>query len=228
MEGERPTCVIVSLQTRETYNVYQNRDGRAKCKHSVNPCRELRWADPVVNPPSETPIVIVVNCFRRQSSGREHLQQAKKRKKGKRTSALECRIRRAGGGRKRLTEHDRKLKEALDALVEPTARGDPMCPLRWTCKNTRRLALELTRQGHKISHMTVAQPLDESGYSLQGQRKTRQGSDEPDRDAQFRYICKQVKAFQKRGRAVISVDTKKKDFVTSQEIGVDGRCWATV
>ena len=78
-------------------------------------------------------------------AGREQLQQAKKRKKGKRTSALEDRIRRTGGGRKRLTEHDRKLKEALDALVEPTARGDPMCPLRWTCKSTRRLALELTR-----------------------------------------------------------------------------------
>ena len=88
-----------------------------------------------------------------------------------------------------------------------------MCPLRWTCKSTRRLALELTRQGHKVSHMTVAQLLDESGYSLQGQRKTRQGSDDPDRDAQFRYICKQVKAFQKRGQAVISVDTKKKELV---------------
>ena len=123
------------------------------------------------------------------------------------------RVRRPGGGRKRLTEHDPGLLEALDALVEPTTRGDPQCPLRWTCKSTRRLARELTKQGHPVSCRKVAALLGELGYSLQGQRKTAEGRDHPDRDAQFHYIHKQVKAFQKRGQPVISVDTKKKELV---------------
>ena len=123
------------------------------------------------------------------------------------------RVRRAGGGRKKLIEHDPKLLKALDALVEPTTRGTPTSPLRWTCKSTRQLSKELTRQGHPISHVRVAELLSQLGYSLQGVRKTKEGSSHPDRDAQFRYIQKQVKAFQKRRQPVISVDTKKKELI---------------
>jgi hypothetical protein len=123
------------------------------------------------------------------------------------------RVRRPGGGRKRLIEQDPKLAKALEALVEPTTRGTPTSALRWTCKSTRQLAKELTRQGHTISHMRVAELLSELGYSLQGVRKAKEGSKHPDRDAQFRYIHKQVKAFQKRRQPVISVDTKKKELI---------------
>jgi hypothetical protein len=123
------------------------------------------------------------------------------------------RVRRAGGGRKQLTEKDSALFCALDALVEPTARGDPMSPLRWSCKSTRRLAKELTRQGHAVSHSKVAQLLDMAGYSLQGTFKTREGASNPDRNAQFEHVNKQVKAFQARGQPVVSVDTKKKELV---------------
>src|SRR2546425_6595797 len=98
------------------------------------------------------------------------------------------RIRRAGGGRKPLQTHDPALVSALEALVEPTTRGDPMSPLRWTCKSTRKLATALTDQGHKVSHTTVAQLLADLDYSLQGTRKTLEGAAHPDRDAQFRYI----------------------------------------
>jgi transposase len=123
------------------------------------------------------------------------------------------RIRRQGGGRKPLTTLDRELVAALEALVEPTARGDPMSPLRWTCKSTRRLATELHRQGHPISHTKVAQLLERLGYSLQGTRKVREGASHPDRNAQFAYINQQVKAFQQAGQPVVSVDAKKKEWV---------------
>jgi len=123
------------------------------------------------------------------------------------------RVRRAGAGRKRLTQQDRSLLSALEGLVDPTTRGDPMSPLRWTCKSTRKLAEELTGQGHRISHTKVAELLDDLGYSLQGTRKTREGGDHPDRNAQFEYINEQVKAFQSRGQPVISVDAKKKELV---------------
>ena len=102
---------------------------------------------------------------------------------------------------------------ALEALVEPTARGNPMSPLRWTCKSTRRLATELHRQGHPISHTKVAQLLERLGYSLQGTRKVREGASHPDRNAQFAYINQQVKAFQQAGQPVVSVDAKKKELV---------------
>lgn len=123
------------------------------------------------------------------------------------------RIRREGGGRKPLTEYNTALISALDALVEPTARGDPMSPLRWTCKSTRRLSDELKAQGHAISHTKVSQLLRDLGYSLQGTRKTKEGTSHPDRNAQFEYIYEKVKSFQKRGQPVISVDTKKKELV---------------
>jgi len=123
------------------------------------------------------------------------------------------RLRRPGAGRKSRTTQDEQLLQALDALVEPTTRGDPMSPLRWTCKSTRRLAKELGRQGHHVSHSTVGQLLKALNYSLQGTRKTREGTAHPDRNAQFESIHAQVKDFQHRGQPVISVDTKKKALV---------------
>lgn len=122
-------------------------------------------------------------------------------------------IRRPGGGRKRLTTTQPGLENALDALVEPTSRGDPMSPLRWTCKSVRHLAVELQRQGFQIGRQKIADLLHELGYSLQANRKTREGTDRPDRNAQFEYINRRVKAFQRRGQPVISVDTKKKELV---------------
>ncbi|MFJ5680852.1 ISAzo13 family transposase [Streptomyces sp. NPDC093097] len=123
------------------------------------------------------------------------------------------RVRRAGGGRKRVVDLDPRLRSALLALVEPDMRGDPMSPLRWTTKSTRRLAEELTRQGHRVSADTVAVLLREEGFSLQGNAKTIEGAQHPDRDAQFRYINERAKEFQAAGDPVISVDTKKKEIV---------------
>ena len=123
------------------------------------------------------------------------------------------RLRRHGAGRKCLTTHDEQLLQASDALVEPTARGDPMSPLRWTCKSTRRLAKELCQQGHPVSHRTVGQRLKALHDSLHGTRKTRAGTTHPDRNAPFEYINAQVKDFQHRGQPVVSVDTKKKELV---------------
>ena len=123
------------------------------------------------------------------------------------------RIRRPGGGRKPLTAQHQKLLTTLDALVEPTARGDPMSPLRWTCKSTRRLAQELCRQGQQVSHTKVGQLLKALHYRLQATRKTQEGAAHPDRNAQFEYINARVKDFQHRGQPVVSVDTKKKELV---------------
>ena len=123
------------------------------------------------------------------------------------------RVRRRGGGRKPLSDTMSVLVGALEALVEPTSRGDPMSSLRWTCKSTRKLAKELTAQGYPVSHTKVAKLLDDLGYSLQSTRKTQEGASHPDRDAQFHYIHEQVKAFQQRGQPVVSVDTKKKELI---------------
>jgi DDE family transposase len=122
-------------------------------------------------------------------------------------------IRRPGGGRKRLLETDPGLWHALDALVDPMTRGHPETHLRWTCKSTRQLAEELTRQNHPVSDRTVARLLYAAGYSLQANRKTREGQDHPDRNAQFEYISQQVGRVQKRGQPVVSVDTKKKELL---------------
>ena len=124
-----------------------------------------------------------------------------------------ARLRKPGGGRKPLSETDPQLNEELDRLVAPLTRGDPMSPLRWTCKSTSHLARELTRQAHPISARAVAQLLNQAGYSLQGNRKTLEGTERPDRNAQFEYINAMVKRFQQRGQPVISVDTKKKELV---------------
>jgi len=133
------------------------------------------------------------------------------------------RIRREGGGRHALTAHDTGLIPALDALVEPTARGDPESPLRWTCKSARRLAAELAVRGHPASHTKVAQLLRDAGYSLQGNRKTEEGGDHPDRDAQFGHINRAVKRALRSGEPVISVDTKKKELIGNYHN--QGRQW---
>jgi transposase len=133
------------------------------------------------------------------------------------------RARRAGGGRKRAADLDRGLRPALLALVEPDMRGDPMSPLRWTTKSTRKLAEELTRQGHRISADTVGDLLREEGFSLQGNAKTLEGKQHPDRDAQFRHINEQVREYQAAKDPVVSVDAKKKELVGEFRNG--GREW---
>lgn len=133
------------------------------------------------------------------------------------------RVRRSGGGRKKLAVRDPKLTGLLESLVEPLARGDPESPLRWTCKSTRTLARELTGRKHPISHEKVAQLLRALDYSLQGNRKTEEGDDHPDRDAQFRHINKEVRLALAERRPVISVDTKKKELVGNFEN--KGRQW---
>jgi len=121
------------------------------------------------------------------------------------------RQRRNGAGRKKTAAVDPSVKAALECLVEPESRGDPQSPLRWTCKSTRRLAEALTAQGHPLGPTTVRKLLKEAGYSLQANRKTREGKLHPDRDAQFRFINGRVKGQQRRGQPAISVDTKKKE-----------------
>jgi len=123
------------------------------------------------------------------------------------------RIRRSGGGRKRAVDLDPTLAIDLEGLIEPTVAGDPQSPLRWTSKSVRRLAQELRRLGHEVSHRVVAELLHELGYSLQGNSKSREGTSHPDRDAQFKYINQQAKRMQRRAAPVISVDTKKKELV---------------
>jgi len=133
------------------------------------------------------------------------------------------RVRRPGGGRKKAVEVDCGLRPALLALVEPDMRGDPVSPLRWTTKSTRRLAEQLTRQGHPIGADTVGELLRQEGFSLQAPSKVLEGARHPDRDAQFRYINDQVKDHIATGDPVISVDTKKKELVGEYKNG--GREW---
>jgi hypothetical protein len=126
---------------------------------------------------------------------------------------LSGRVRRAGGGRKPTVEKDVTLLADLEALVEPTSRGDPESPLRWTCKSLRRLANELQAQGHQVSHTLVGELLENLDYSLQGNRKTKEGLSHPDRDAQFSYINDKVVEALAAHEPAISVDTKKKELV---------------
>jgi len=133
------------------------------------------------------------------------------------------RVRRPGGGRKRARDKQPGLSKALAALVEPTARGDPEHPLRWTCKSTSKLAAELQGQGFQVSPRTVAKELKEQEFSLQSNRKTREGASHPDRNAQFAHINEQVMAFQRQGQPAISVDTKKKELVG--DFKNSGRQW---
>jgi hypothetical protein len=133
------------------------------------------------------------------------------------------RIRRAGAGRPALTVCHPDLLRRLENLVEPLTRGDPESPLRWTCKSTRSLASEIGGSKMSISHEKVAQLLRRMNYSLQGNRKTKEGKDHPDRDAQFGYINEQVRRALAAGRPVISVDTKKKELIGEYEN--KGRTW---
>ena len=123
------------------------------------------------------------------------------------------RLRGPGGGRKPLGMHDPHLVHALETLVDPVTRGDPMSLLRWTCKSAAQLAAGLQAQGHPVSERTVNRLLHDLGYSLQANRKTLEGRAHPDRDAQFQYINRRAKAFQKQGQPVVSVDTKKKELI---------------
>ncbi|MGH7428827.1 MAG: ISAzo13 family transposase [Candidatus Methylomirabilaceae bacterium] len=132
---------------------------------------------------------------------------------GTRQSKDTSRIRRPGGGRKRLVHKDPTLRSDLDALVAPSARGVPMSPLRWTSKSVRTLASQLQKMGHTVSYPVVAELLAEAGYSLQGNQKAREGSRHPDRDAQFEHINEAALAHQRKKQPVISVDTKKKELV---------------
>ena len=133
------------------------------------------------------------------------------------------RVRRPGGGRKPLTDHDPTLRADLLTLVEPDARGDPMSALRWTCKSLRRLADELAKLGHQVSRTVIGEILKAEKFSLQGNRKTREGSEHPDRDAQFGHINTSVKTALAEQQPVISVDTKKKELVGDFKNA--GRTW---
>ncbi len=123
------------------------------------------------------------------------------------------RVRRAGAGRPPIEQRDPTLRADLEALIEPGSRGDPESPLRWTTRSVRNLAAELARQGHTVSHQTISELLHEMGYSLQANRKVLEGTDHPDRDAQFRHISETVQLQLSLGEPVISVDTKKKELV---------------
>jgi hypothetical protein len=125
----------------------------------------------------------------------------------------EGRVRRPGAGRKSITVSDPTLVKALEEMIDGQARGDPESALRWICKSTRAIAEQLSRDEHPVSHMKVAQILHTLNYSLQSNRKTEEGADHPDRDAQFQYINAAVKKCLAQGVAVISVDTKKKELV---------------
>lgn len=129
------------------------------------------------------------------------------------------RQRRPGAGRKARADEQPTLLAALEALVEPTSRGDPISPLRWTCKSLANLAEELAQQGFAVSHTTVGHLLKQAGYSLQANRKTREGKDHPDRDAQFAHINRRGAAYRRGGRPAISVDTKKKEILGNKKNG---------
>ncbi len=133
------------------------------------------------------------------------------------------RIRRPGGGRKKVKELDPIIFTDIESLIEPMTRGDPESPLLWTCKSTTKIAEELQVMGHRVSQRTVCDLLSELGYSLQSNRKTKEGANHPDRNAQFLYISESVKTFLKQEQPVISVDTKKKELIG--EFKNNGREW---
>src|SRR5438067_1787792 len=138
-------------------------------------------------------------------------------------SVGEGRVRRVGGGRKKIEGVDPGVRDLLTKILEETTAGDPMSQLRWTSKSTRTLAEELTGLGHPVSWVTVARCLDDMGYSLQANRKTKEGPQHASRDAQFRHINREVKALLGTGDPVISVDAKKKELVGPFKNG--GRTW---
>jgi hypothetical protein len=154
---------------------------------------------------------------------RQVIQRGIKELSGAVPLAAPGRVRRPGGGRKKMAETDPRVLTDLERLVEPTARGDPASPLRWTSKSLRRLAAELRAQGHQVSYQWVADALHAWRYRLQGNRKTREGADHPDRDAQFAHINAAAERYLAAGDPVISVDAKKKELVGDFKNG--GREW---
>ena len=142
---------------------------------------------------------------------------------GKAVSPVEGRVRRVGGGRKKAEGVDPGVRDRLEKILEETTAGDPMSQLRWTSKSTRTMAEELTGLGHPVPWVTVARCLDDRGYSLQANRKSKEGPQHADRDAQFGYIPRPVKAWLGTGDRVISVDAKKKEWVGPFKNG--GRTW---
>ncbi len=132
-------------------------------------------------------------------------------------------VRQPGGGRKRVEDVAPAVEQELKKILDDATAGDPMGPLMWTNKSTRTIAAELERKGHDVSHVTVARCLREMGYSLQGNVKTLEGTQHPDRDQQFRYINKQVRTFMRSKNPVVSVDTKKKELIGTFENG--GNTW---
>jgi len=149
------------------------------------------------------------------SSGIKELQEEQRSHSG--------RVRRVGGGRKKTVSKDASLSEDLERLVEPVTRGDPESALRWTCKSVRKLAQELQQMGHRVSYQLVSELLHERGYSLQANRKTREGGEHADRDAQFEHLNAQAEAFLAADEPVISVDAKKKELIGDFKNG--GREW---
>jgi hypothetical protein len=187
-------------------------DERRRRQWAAAEARELGWGG----------VTIVARATRLSrttiSVGKGELAQPAKQR------ALDAmRVRRPGAGRRPLTESDPDLLAALENLIEPTTRGDPESPLRWTCKSIRNLADELTRENHPVGAVTVAKLLRQEGYSLQANCKTREGASHPDRNAQFEYINASVQRFLKRGQPAVSVDAKKKENVGDFKNG--GREW---
>jgi hypothetical protein len=158
-----------------------------------------------------------------RSTIRAGIRELREREQAGSVTVLSTRVRRPGGGGKPLVRTDPAITQALEDLVAPQTRGDPVSPLRWTLKSTSRLAAELTGRGHPVSARTVAALLKAADYSLQGNRKTREGGKHVDRDAQFGHINTRVTAAQARGQPVVSVDAKKKELVGDFKNG--GKEW---
>jgi hypothetical protein len=177
--------------------------------HTLNERQRRLWAGAEANQMGFGGMAIVIRAtglsYNTVARGMEEASQA--------PNLSAQRVRKTGGGRKPTVGVDPELRRVLESLVEPLTRGDPESPLRWTCKSTRNLARELKSRGYEISHATIASLLLDMGYSLQANCKTREGSNHPDRNAQFEYINQQTRAALSDGQPAISVDTKKKELV---------------
>jgi hypothetical protein len=178
-------------------------------KHSLNERSRRLWAAAEAQALGYGGVSLVVRAI---GISRSTIVRGMKETQGE-PRGEEGRVRRTGGGRKQATAIDPSLSAALEQLVDPVSRGDPQSPLRWTCKSTRLLANELVTEGHQASDWLVRQLLYDLGYSLQANRKTKEGARHPDRDAQFRYINARVVGQLRRRQPAISVDTKKKELV---------------
>jgi len=204
MELVDTLCMIATGVERELARKYQ------AVKHMLNEKARRLWAGAEARALGHGGVAAVSRATGLAEStiriGRAEVTRPGRRPKS-------ARVRQEGAGRKFLEESDRDLLAALEVLVEDTTRGDPMSPLRWTCKSTRKLADELNRRGHVIGYRTVATLLGHLDYSLQGTRKVKEGKQHPDRDGQFTHINERVKEFQQEGQPVVSVDCKKKELV---------------